>query len=172
MKKLQYLLASTLLLAGIAAGPVSLRAQAPPATDDKAAIKAIYDQYNVNFEKKDVNAIMTMYALDVFAFDAIPPREYPTWAAYKKDWEGFLSMFPGSATSSIAELNISVAGSVAYTHCVNDFTLTAADGSKTRMVVRITDVLRKRDGKWLIVQEHVSFPVDPATGKADMLSMP
>ncbi len=47
-----------------------------------------------------------------------------------------------------------------------------ADGSKTHLVVRFTDVLRKSAGKWLIVQEHVSFPVDPTTGKADMLSTP
>ena len=70
----------------------------------------MYDQYNVNFANKDVNAIMAMYAPDVFVFDAVTPREYPTWAAYKKDWEGFLAMFPGPATSSIAELSISVAG--------------------------------------------------------------
>ena len=39
------------------------------------------------------------------------------------------------------------------------------------MVVRITTSCAKV-GKWLVVQEHVSFPVDFATGKADMLSMP
>jgi hypothetical protein len=36
----------------------------------------------------------------------------------------------------------------------------------------VTDVYRKIKGKWLIVQEHVSFPVDLATGKADLLSKP
>jgi ketosteroid isomerase-like protein len=40
------------------------------------------------------------------------------------------------------------------------------------MVVRSTDVLRKQKGQWLIVQEHNSFPVDLATGQADMLSKP
>jgi ketosteroid isomerase-like protein len=38
--------------------------------------------------------------------------------------------------------------------------------------VRITDVYRKIGGKWLIVLEHVSVPVDLATGKPDMLSKP
>ena len=33
----------------------------------------------------------------------------------------------------------------------------------------MTDVYRKTDGKWLIVQEHVSVPVEIDTGKPDFL---
>ena len=40
------------------------------------------------------------------------------------------------------------------------------------LVVRVTDVYRKLKGKWLIVQEHVSVPVDLATQKPDLLSKP
>jgi ketosteroid isomerase-like protein len=36
----------------------------------------------------------------------------------------------------------------------------------------VTDVYRKIHGKWLIFHEHVSFPVDLATGQADVLSKP
>jgi hypothetical protein len=39
-------------------------------------------------------------------------------------------------------------------------------------VVRVTDVYRKLKGKWLIVQEHVSVPVDLATQKPDLQSRP
>jgi hypothetical protein len=38
------------------------------------------------------------------------------------------------------------------------------------MVIRTTDCVRKVKGKWLIVHEHNSVPVDPATGKADLMS--
>jgi ketosteroid isomerase-like protein len=42
------------------------------------------------------------------------------------------------------------------------------------MVARVTDVYRKTDGKWLIVQEHVSVPIDFSSGKPmpDMMSKP
>ena len=50
-------------------------------------------------------------------------------------------------------------------------TFTKKDSSKGHMIARVTDVLRKSNGR-LIVQEHVSFPVDPETGKADLLSQP
>jgi ketosteroid isomerase-like protein len=172
MQKLIYFAASILVLLGITAGTLPLSAQAKPVADDKAAIKALYDEWNDGFNKKDVNAIMAVYAPTVFAFDAIPPREYPTWAAYKKDWDALFTAFPGPVTNTISDLNITVVGSVAYTRYIADGTFTAKDGSKSRFVVRTTDVLRKSTGKWRIVQEHVSFPVDPATGKADLLSKP
>jgi ketosteroid isomerase-like protein len=166
-------IALTILIGlGITDGALHLSAQANAAADDKTAIKNLYDEWNDAFNKKDVNAIMAFYAPNVFVFDAIPPREYPNWDAYKKDWEGLFSSFPGPLTNSLSELHITVIGAVAYTRSVDDTTFTGKDGSKTRLVARTTDVLRKSNGKWRIVQEHVSFPVDPTTGKADLLSQP
>jgi uncharacterized protein (TIGR02246 family) len=155
-----------------AVGSPLLTAQTKSASDDEAAIKALYDKWNDAFQKKDLNAIMALYSPDVFAFDVGTPREYPTWDAYKKDFEGYIKTFPGPLTSTISELHITVVGSVAYARDIDDATFTAADGAKTRLVVRTTDVLRKSKGKWLIVLEHVSVPVDFATGKPDLLSVP
>jgi ketosteroid isomerase-like protein len=45
-------------------------------------------------------------------------------------------------------------------------------GQPIDMVVRVTDGYRKVDGNWLIAHEHVSVPVDFATGKPDLMSKP
>jgi ketosteroid isomerase-like protein len=108
----------------------------------------------------------------LFVFDAVPPREFVGWDAYKKDSQDLLGAFPGPLTYSLSEQNITVAGPVAYVHNVQTGQFTRKDGSKLDTVVRVTDVYRKIGGKWLIVQEHVSFPVDLDTGKADLLSKP
>jgi ketosteroid isomerase-like protein len=171
MRKLVYTTTAILVLLVIAASALHLRAQST-AADDKAAIQALYTDWNNAFMKQDVDKIMSGYAPDMFAFDAVPPREYPTWDAYKKDFQSLFTTFPGPITSAINELNITVVGTVAYTRGIDDGTFTAPNGSKVHLVVRFTDVLRKSAGKWRIVQEHVSFPVDPTTGKADLLSTP
>ena len=152
----------------LAAGAVPARAQA--AGGDKAAIEAMYHRFDEAFVKKDVAGIMSLYAPDVFVFDVIPPRQYVGWDAYKKDWVDLFAANPGPVTSHIAELSITVVGPVAYTHYIDEGTMTDKDGKQQQMAVRATDVLRKIKGKWLIVQEHNSFPVDIATGQADMLS--
>jgi ketosteroid isomerase-like protein len=94
------------------------------------------------------------------------------WADYKKDWEDLFAAFPGPLTNAISEQSITVVGSVAYGHNIQDTHFTAADGSKPEFVVRTTDVYRKIGGRWKIVQEHVSVPVDLATLKPDILSKP
>jgi hypothetical protein len=40
------------------------------------------------------------------------------------------------------------------------------------IVARTTDVYRKMNGKWFIVEEHNSVPVDLETMKPDLLSKP
>jgi hypothetical protein len=50
--------------------------------------------------------------------------------------------------------------------------MTAKDGSKFNLTVRVTDCYRKLNGQWLITQEHVSVPVDLNTGKPDLASKP
>jgi uncharacterized protein (TIGR02246 family) len=169
MKNRVHWTAAVLVLLAIAAGTLPASAQAK---SDEAAIKALYNKFNDAFNKKDVDGIMSVYAPDVFVFDVIPPREYSGWDAYKKDWQGLFANFTGPFTNAVTDLNITVVGPVAYAHYIDDGTMTATDGTKTHMVVRSTDVWRKQNGKWLIVQEHNSVPVDLATSKADLLSTP
>ena len=159
---------------GVAGALLCVYAQASTAADDRAAIEALEKQYSDGVNSRDVNVIMACYApgKSLFVFDDGPPREYPSWDAYKKDWEELFSAYPGPVANAISEQSITVVGSVAYGHNVQAWTLTRKDGSKLNTAARVTDVYRKMKGKWLIVQEHDSFPVDAETGKADLMSKP
>jgi ketosteroid isomerase-like protein len=149
------------------------KAAKPSGGGDKARIEALYQAYVRAFKAKDVNALMANYAPDeLFVFDVIPPREYPSWDAYKKDWQGLFGAMPGPIDNNISELDITVVGPVAYARNIQTGYFTGQDGTRLNWAVRVTDVLRKIKGKWLIVQEHVSVPVDFATGKADLMSKP
>ncbi len=172
MKRLIAIATLSLAVCGVLATMGGSTASA--AIDDKAAIQAAVEKYRKAFEAKDVNAIMANYAPgdELFVFDAIPPREYVGWDAYKKDWEGLFATYPGPIRYKISDIDIHVVGPVAYSHRIEEGTFTKSNGSKQTAVVRVTDVYRKINGKWLIVQEHVSFPVDIATGQADMMSKP
>jgi len=80
--------------------------------------------------------------------------------------------FPGPLTFSISDLNITVVGTVAYSHSIQQGQLTRKDGTKLDVVARVTDVYRNLSGRWLIVEEHVSVPVDLDSQKPDLLSKP
>lgn len=156
--------------------PAGARSKAPSrsAMSSKAAIEALEQRYLKAFNAKDVNAIMANYApgSQLFVFDAVPPRQYPSWESYKKDWEALFAAFPGPVKDTMSDLSITVVGPVAYAHHIEATHFTQKDGTAKELVIRVTDVFRKIGGKWLIVQEHVSFPVDIDSGKADLLSKP
>ncbi|HTU35479.1 MAG TPA: nuclear transport factor 2 family protein [Candidatus Acidoferrum sp.] len=167
------LAAVVLLCSSASAGPRS-RVQAGSSTSSRQEIEALESRYNNAFNTRDVDGIMSCYApgRELFVFDAVPPREYPSWDDYKRDWETLFSMYSGPASNQISEQSITVVGPVAYGHNIQSTTFTNKDGSQVHLVVRVTDVYRKIGKKWLIVQEHVSFPVNVATGQADLQSKP
>lgn len=174
MSKSLFLFCASVIALGAAGALQNIHAQGGTAATDKAAIEALEKQYNDAFNARDVNGIMSCYATGkrLFVFDAVPPREYPSWDAYKKDWEGLFSTYPGPVSNAISEQSITVIGTVGYGHNVQAATFTRKDGSKLNITVRVTDVYRELNGKWLIVQEHVSVPVDLESGKADLQSKP
>src|SRR6266478_4575928 len=115
MKKPTTLLAFLVLAVGVSGVLDHLHAQTP-GTNDKAEIEALVKKFNDAFNARDVDKIMSCYApgKGLFVFDVLPPREYPSWDAYKKDWEGLFSAFPGPVKNTVSELSITVVGSAAY----------------------------------------------------------
>jgi|SRR5208282_630339 len=105
-------------------------------------------------------------------FDVIPPRQYVGADAYKKDLQGFLGSFNGPVTFENSDLQVVADGKLGCAHYVQHLAGTGKDGKPVDITVRVTDVLRKVKGKWLIMHEHVSVPVDIASGKADLSSKP
>ncbi len=166
---------SSAALAAEPAAPAKTAAAAAPAAkppSDREQIAALEKDFAAAVGAKDVGKVMEAYAKKgLFVYDAVPPRAYVGWDAYKKDWESlFKEGFPGKIKFTLSDLVISTAGSMAYSHSIQ--TIDAPGNPNPKVAVRVTDVYRKAGGKWLIVHEHVSVPVDLATGKGDLLSKP
>jgi ketosteroid isomerase-like protein len=165
------LLALPLVACCVYAGAVS----AQPAKDaDRNQILALEKHFASAFRAKDIDGIMKVYApgADLFVFDVTPPREYVGWDNYKKDWRDFFAVFKGSVTFDISDVAVATDGALGYGHSIQHLSGMSADGKPISITVRVTDDYRKVGGKWYIVQEHVSVPVDLATGKADLQSKP
>src|ERR1700679_298807 len=145
---------------------------ADTSAQDQAAIKSLEDRFAAAFNAKDVNAIMALYTPgdNLVVFDAIPPRQYTGWAAYKKDWEDIFAANPGPASVTLTDLDITVGGNVAYGHSIQLASFTDKSGKTTTSTMRVTDGYKKMNGQWLISHEHVSVPVDFSTMKPDMNS--
>ena len=149
-------------------------APALAASNNEAQIKALEDQFAAAANAKNLDAIMKVYApgKDLLVFDVVPPRQYAGWDAYKKDWQEFLAGFKGPIKFTVSDLAITASGDMAFSHSIQSVSGMDTKGKATEMTVRVTDVYRKTSGKWLIVHEHVSVPVNLDTAKPDMNSTP
>ena len=160
------------LLFGILLSCTSLRSD-QSATDEQA-IRAMYDRYSAAVQAKDLDTIMSFYlpGESLVAFDAFPPRQYLGAAAYRKDYADFFAAFPGPAKSQASDIYVETSGPLGYARGIDRWVVTGKNSQPLEVVFRFTDVLKKINGKWLIVHEHLSVPVDPVTGQADFLSKP
>lgn len=161
-------------LIGIAAALSAAALAARSGDSDKQAIAALEQRIVKAAEAKDANAILVNFADgdSLVVFDVIPPRECRGRDAYLKNWQGALAGCADKPKMEIDDLVIETAGTLAYSHSIQRFACTDAKGNKSAVTLRATDVYRKKDGKWWIVHEHYSVPVDLDTAKADLNSKP
>ncbi|HEX3415204.1 MAG TPA: SgcJ/EcaC family oxidoreductase [Stellaceae bacterium] len=142
--------------------------------DAGADIRALEERFVAAFKARDVDAIMKAYAPDqtLVVFDVVPPRQYVGAAAYRKDWQTFLDSFEGPITVELTDLDVAADRNLAYSHSIQRVAGTDKQGKKLDLTVRVTDVYKKSRGRWLVIHEHVSVPVDLDAGKPDLSSKP
>jgi ketosteroid isomerase-like protein len=142
--------------------------------DARSDIKALEDRFVTAFKVKDLDAIMKVYepGQALVVFDVVPPRQYVGTAAYRKDWQTFLDSFNGPITVELTDLDIGADRNLAYSHSIQRVAGTDKQGKELDLTVRVTDVYQKIRGRWLIIHEHVSVPVDLDTDKPDLSSKP
>jgi len=147
-----------------------IAAAAPALAENKGEkeLHALLNDALAAFKAKDLDKMMSFYehSADLVAYDVVPPTQYTGWDAYKKDFQEFFDMFEGPINDEVSDMAVVAEGNMAYSRMVEHVTGKQKNGQPMEMVVRVTDVYRKSNGKWLIVHEHVSVPVDLESGKA------
>ncbi|HKO13988.1 MAG TPA: nuclear transport factor 2 family protein [Acidobacteriaceae bacterium] len=155
-------------LALVACAVLSLQpTYAQAKSGDEAAIRQWLASFIKAFEARDVNATMAFYSPEVVAYDLVPPLQYVGRDAYRKDFETFFSGFKGPLHMETRDLHILTSGNLAVIETLYRVSGTqASNGQPTNMWIRNTSVLRRTNGRWLDVHDHVSVPADMDTGKA------
>jgi uncharacterized protein (TIGR02246 family) len=135
--------------------------------DDVTAIRELENNFAAAFNAGNVDAMMQNYIPDnsLVVFDVVPRKNYFGADEYRRNWTAFFAHFNGPPKISITNLNISVDVSLAFSYSIQHVTGTDTQGRPVDRTVRVTDGYRKIEGKWLIIHEHVSLPVDLNTNK-------
>jgi ketosteroid isomerase-like protein len=106
---------------------------------------------------------------DLVVYDIGTPREFDGVKAVRGDFQNFFDTIKNPKVEFVS-LHVVTDGKMGVAYSVQHGTGTDKAGKPVDMTFRVTDVWQKIGGKWKIIHTHVSFPVDMATGKADMQS--
>ena len=132
----------------------------------ESEIRELIEDWADAVRAKNIDRIMSHYAPDILAFDAISQLQFKGADAYRRHWEACFSMCQGPTIFEIHDLGITVGDGMAFGHALNRCGGTGEDGEEKVCWMRMTTCYRKINGRWMIVHEHFSTPFDMQSGKA------
>jgi len=121
---------------------------------------------------KDLNAFMSLYDPDIFVFDSWNVWSYESaeaWRGMTQDW--FTSLGAERVAVEFTDERNRSSATLAYASATVRYTALSASGQSLRSLQnRITVVLELKNGKWRIVHQHTSSPIDFETKAARLES--
>lgn len=130
----------------------------------KAEITAI--EHKIINETR-VDALMTFFDEDTVRYTFIPPLQYVGAKTVRALFEQLLATIT-NLKGEFLSLTVTCEGNMGVAHSVQHVTWTNKDGTPGGGTFRVTDCFHKVNGAWKIFHAHVSFPINPATGMAEM----
>ena len=129
---------------------------------EKAQVKTVVDQFKQAFETNNMELFSKIYAHDPdMVIIGTDSAEY--WVGWEPLQVSVEKQFASYETKKLSVrkqvIKVHVSGKVAWFSEIWDWDLLAQSEAVNLLGIRLTGVLEKRNGGWVIVQAHVSVPV-------------
>jgi ketosteroid isomerase-like protein len=122
---------------------------------DKAYLQKIWDGWST----LDTSNVAMYYATGPNTFFDIAPLKYNSWDEYEKGVKAVLSGYKSAKFTLNDDVNIHAHGDLVWATATVKDEMTTTVGKVEMGNFRWTVVFENEDGKWLIVHEHVSAPI-------------
>ena len=111
----------------------------PPKGNDEDEIRTLEQNLVAAVKAKNSEKVMACYAPgeELFVFDVVPPRQYASHDAYKKDWKDVFAQLQGPMNIEISDLHVTANSSdLAFSRSIQHITGTFIDGKPLDLIVR------------------------------------
>ncbi|GAA3301915.1 nuclear transport factor 2 family protein [Dactylosporangium vinaceum] len=128
-------------------------------------LRLLHQRWFDSTAAKDLDGLMAPIADDVISYEHEQPLQYVGVEAVREVCKaGLDASGAGTVTWTVPDLKIVVDGDLAVAWGLNHIGLHPIDAQGTESWSRGTRVFQRRNGAWLMVHQHLSYPYDPATG--------
>lgn len=130
----------------------------------KDEITAIEHQF---IAATNTDEIMVFMDDDHIRYDYVTPLQSIGAAALRASFDQFFASCK-DPRGRFMELNVVADEQLGVAHSLMHFTWSTAEGASDEAAFRVTHCFHKKQGRWKIFHTHVSFPMNPATGMAEI----
>jgi len=104
---------------------------------------------------------------EIVLYDYVVPLQFVGAKAVRADFEKFFSSAK-HVKGDFVSLLVVAARKLGVAHSIQHFTWTDKDGKPGEGTFRVTDCWQKVKGQWKLFHTHISFPLNPESGKVEM----
>jgi ketosteroid isomerase-like protein len=123
---------------------------------DKALLQKIWDGWST----LDPSNVAEYYATGQHTFFDIAPLKYASWDEYKAGVVKELANYKAAKFTVNDDAEVHPAGRYVWVTATVKNDMTQKSGKREMGNLRWTAVFEKQNGKWIIVHEHVSAPLE------------
>jgi ketosteroid isomerase-like protein len=134
----------------------------------ESEVNTLFHRRSEAMGMKDIDRLMAVYSPDIVYFDLVPPLRYAGIAALRARFLDWFGRWESAIGLETRDLSVLESGDVVAAHMLIRASGTLKDGRDVGYWVRTTNGCQRSDDGWLIIHEHVSLPVDMASGRAVM----
>lgn len=138
-------------------------------TEQRTAEQEIRDLHEAWFaasRAKDLDASMAPISPDIVSYEHSAPLQRTAMDELREECRRGFEYQPDDFEWTVPNLQVIVRDDIAVSWGLNRMAGRAADGTESVMWSRGTRIFRRVGGAWKMIHQHVSFPVDDATGAA------
>ena len=112
-------------------------------------------------------AMKYMDSSEIEFYDFVPPLRYTGKEAVHGDLDNFFNNAT-DVKGDFVDMEVVTDGKLGIVNSLQHFTWKDKNGKPMEATLRVTDGFHKVGGQWKLFHSHVSVPVDPKTGMAQM----
>ncbi|MEU6239199.1 nuclear transport factor 2 family protein [Kitasatospora sp. NPDC047058] len=122
-------------------------------------MRGIHRRWSEDTAAKDLDGLMAPVAEDVVSYEHAGPLGYLGRAEVREVCRRGLDASPGPVAWDVPDLTVRTAGDLAVAWGLEHIRAPQADGGHVETWSRATRVFERRDGSWVMVHQHLSFPL-------------
>jgi ketosteroid isomerase-like protein len=122
-------------------------------------VRAVLENWAKATRQNHQDEILKNHVPDLVIFDVLPPMKYENTESYRQSWNEWQPETQSEGQFDLENLFVTASTDLAFAHCFIRCGGTMPDGQTFQDLVRATFCLKKIDGAWKILHQHVSKPI-------------